>query len=413
MVMIRRILFWVHLTAGVTAGIVILIMCVTGTLLTFQQSVLGLVERAERKVRPPAGHASRLDVDTLLAKLREARPGVQPATLTFDSDPETAVTASLGAQGVVFIDPYTGTTLGSGSPRARALYRTVTNWHRWLAMEGDRRPLGRAITGACNAAFLLLAVSGLYLWIPRQWTARHVGAVALFRRGLSGKARDFNWHNTIGLWSAPILIVLTATGMVISYTWAGNLVYTLTGSPLPSAGRGGGPAASSPVAGGRGSRPATGQPAQPPTARTPQRADDAATLEPMFFAAQARIPTWNTIVMRMPARAGAAVSFTISDRGHWNPFARSTLTFDPSASNSPRWEPYAGLSPGQRLRGWMRFAHTGELGGLAGEAIAGLASAGGAVLVYTGVALALRRLASWRERRAVHRPIDVPTVTIR
>jgi hypothetical protein len=47
----------------------------------------------------------------------------------------------------------------------------------------------------------------------------------------------------------------------------------------------------------------------------------------------------------------------------------------------------------------MRFAHTGELGGLTGEAIAGLASAGGAFLVYTGVALALRRLATWRARR--------------
>ena len=62
--------------------------------------------------------------------------------------------------------------------------------------------------------------------------------------GLRGKARDFNWHNVIGFWCAPILVVLTASGMVISYTWASNLVYTLTGSPRPAAaaGRGGGPA---------------------------------------------------------------------------------------------------------------------------------------------------------------------------
>ena len=39
-----------------------------------------------------------------------------------------------------------------------------------------------------------------------------------------------------------MLIVLTMTGMVISYPWASNLVYTLTGSPRPvAAGRGGGP----------------------------------------------------------------------------------------------------------------------------------------------------------------------------
>ena len=80
--------------------------------------------------------------------------------------------------------------------------------------------------------------------------------VIFFRRGLRGKARDFNWHNVIGFWCAPVLIVLTATGMVISYSWASNLVYTLTGSPRPVvAGRGGGPGGGgAEEGGGRGGR---------------------------------------------------------------------------------------------------------------------------------------------------------------
>ena len=60
----------------------------------------------------------------------------------------------------------------------------------------------------------------------------------------------------------------------------------------------------------------------------------------------------------------------------------------------------------------MRFAHTGELGGLTGEAVAGLASAGGAFLVYTGVALALRRLAAWRRRRAPVREMETPDARV-
>ena len=48
----------------------------------------------------------------------------------------------------------------------------------------------------------------------------------------------------------------------------------------------------------------------------------------------------------------------------------------------------------------MRFAHTGEVLGIPGQTIAGLVSAGGAVLVWTGMALAWRRLRSWRKRRA-------------
>ncbi|MBP7778413.1 MAG: hypothetical protein KA371_14950 [Acidobacteria bacterium] len=46
----------------------------------------------------------------------------------------------------------------------------------------------------------------------------------------------------------------------------------------------------------------------------------------------------------------------------------------------------------------MRFAHTGEYYGLTGQTIAGLVSAGGAVLVYTGLALAWRRRWAWLRR---------------
>ena len=51
---LRTVLFWTHLTAGLVAGVVILIMSVTGTLLTFQQSVLKMVERSQRYVEVPA-----------------------------------------------------------------------------------------------------------------------------------------------------------------------------------------------------------------------------------------------------------------------------------------------------------------------------------------------------------------------
>jgi uncharacterized iron-regulated membrane protein len=64
-----------------------------------------------------------------------------------------------------------------------------------------------------------------------------------------------------------------------------------------------------------------------------------------------------------------------------------------------RCETFADQSRGRRLRSWLRFAHTGEYYGLAGQTIAGLVSAGGAVLVWTGIALALRRLLSWIGRR--------------
>lgn len=62
-----------------------------------------------------------------------------------------------------------------------------------------------------------------------------------------------------------------------------------------------------------------------------------------------------------------------------------------------RWEPFSSMTLGRRLRMVLRFAHTGEGVGLAGQTVAGLVSAGASALVYTGLALTWRR--AWQVRR--------------
>ena len=78
---------------------------------------------------------------------------------------------------------------------------------------------------------------------------------------------------------------------------------------------------------------------------------------------------------------------------------RTTLTIDRASGAIVQRETFADLGPGRQLRSWLRFAHTGEIYGMPGQTVAGLVSAGGAVLVYTGLALALRRCWAWMRRR--------------
>jgi uncharacterized iron-regulated membrane protein len=58
------------------------------------------------------------------------------------------------------------------------VFRALEDWHRWLGASAANRTSTRAVTGACNLAFLALAVSGLYLWWPRTWTPSHTRASA-------------------------------------------------------------------------------------------------------------------------------------------------------------------------------------------------------------------------------------------
>ncbi len=201
-----------------------------------------------------------------------------------------------------------------------------------------------------------------------------------------------------------MLVVLTTTGMVISYAWASNLVYTVTGSPRPAAAAGSagqprqppGDPARAPGSGRTGVSGADRGTSGPPGPGRPSA--PAAPLDDLVVAAARQVPGWSTVALRLPARPGAPATATITDGAHWNRFARSTLTLDSRTGVAVKWEPYAAASAGQKLRGWMRFAHTGELGGLAGEAVAGAASLGGGFLVWTGMALSLRRFAAWRAR---------------
>ena len=76
------------------------------------------------------------------------------------------------------------------------------------------------------------------------------------------------------------------------------------------------------------------------------------------------------------------------------------VCLDRATGNVVRWEPYQWQTTGRQIRTFLRFAHTGEFFGIIGQTIAGIASAGGVVLVWTGISLAARRLSGWWSRRA-------------
>ena len=107
---------------------------------------------------------------------------------------------------------------------------------------------------------------------------------------------------------------------------------------------------------------------------------------------------WRTINLRLPGTNDSEVTFTI-DRG-WGgqPQLRSTMVFDRKSGALLRSQSFADQNRGQQARSWLRFVHTGEFYGLPGQTVAGIASLAGVFLVWTGLALALRRLLAWLKR---------------
>lgn len=372
----RKIIFWCHLPVGALAGVVILIMCVTGVFLSYEKQITSWADTRGYRSAPPTAGAQHLPIENLIAKARETR-GAMPTAITLKSDPEAPAEIAFGRETTLFANPYTGVILGEGSQKTRAFFRTVTDWHRWLGAKGDNRSVARAITGACNLGFLFLVMSGFYLWWPRNWNLKAVRNVTWFRRGLPSKARDFNWHNVIGFWSAGPLFIVVLSAVVISYTWAGNLVYRSVGETPPA------PRAN-----------------QPPANRDNAAQPTFENLNSAWTRAEQQVSDWKSISLQLPAAAAAPLTFNIDRGTGGQPQKRAQLVLDRATGEVVRWEPFSSYTRGRQLRSILRFAHTGEVVGVVGQTIAGLVSTGGAVLVITGLALAIRRLRAWLGRRS-------------
>ena len=208
---LRKILFWAHLVAGVAAGVIIAVMCLTGAAIAFEKQIVAWAERDVARVPVPP-NARRLSIDELLRRSRESGMASPPASITVAADPQSAATLTGAHAAVYYINPYTGQLSAAPRQSLRKFFQTMTEWHRWLGASNEHRATGRAVTGAANLLFFFLALSGLVLWWPRVRSWRTLRLSLVFVRGLTGRARDWNWHNSVGFWCAPFLLVLTATG---------------------------------------------------------------------------------------------------------------------------------------------------------------------------------------------------------
>ena len=377
---IRKIIFWSHLVVGVATGLVVFVLAATGVLLTYETQIL---RWAEHRVGIEAV-GERLDADAL-AEAALIETGGQATALVFENDPDAPVTATTGRRGKLLLDPYTGAALGDGETGVARVFEVATGLHRWLSFSGMSEA-GRAVTGVANLGFFFLLLSGAYLWLPRIWRWARIKYTVLFRRSYpNAQVRDYHWHHIFGFWALIPLIVVVFTGVTMSYDRVQGAVMTLVG--VGGEEEGGGP----------------GRPGGEERGTTLQLAAGGATPAELLAAAEAHDPAWQRVTLTLPLTSGDTVTAMVDTGPGRRPTRQETLTLAKADASVVETRGYSDQPTAVRTFLFLRFGHTGEFFGLLGQTLAGLASLATLFMVYTGLALAWRRLISpllRRRRRA-------------
>jgi uncharacterized iron-regulated membrane protein len=372
----KRIIFWAHLIAGVIAGILIFTMSASGVLLTYERQIVDMADRSYF-VEPAAGQVP-LTLDQLSESVQKITNGKQGVSLVFSEEPNSPVVAKLSRREQILIDPYTGESLGEGATGVRSFFSTVTSFHRWLALSGESRDVGKSLISAANLLFVFIIVSGIYIWLPKIWRWNLVKFKLFFRRRLpNAKARDYNWHNVLGIWMMIPLFFIATTAVVFSYSWANKLVYTAYGEQAPTR---------------RG--PPGGKQQQNKSAQKGQTAEATPSLpmQSLLEKAKTYSADWETVSISLPRTDAQTIDATIDTGTGGQPTKQTKIKLNTSDGEIAGIEPFSSRTPATQARTYIRFLHTGESLGIVGQTIAGLASLAACFMVYTGLALAYRRL---------------------
>ena len=374
---LRQVLFWTHLGCGIVAAIGILTMSLTGVLLTYEPQIKDLV--AQSSYVPESQQHDRLPVDQLLNLAMELNPQAAAGTIVINSDPGAPVLFRSGRRGGMPLNPYSGEQLQPPVPWLDQIFSDIIGFHRWFNFDAEKRAVPRAIIGISNLIFLFLILSGLYLWIPQVLNWNMLRTRLLLRRGMKpGRARDFAWHHIFGIWSALPLIVLVISGSLFSFRWTGDLVFAAFGTERPVST--GSVSQGNPKADNRDA------------VETVHDTADFLSLDELFSSVSALETDWREIRITLPQENQPTVSATI-DRGNGGqPQLRSTVILNRRTGDISSIQTFDALPLNQRIRSTNRFLHTGQYFGLIGQTIAGLVSAFTVLMVWTGIALAWRRL---------------------
>jgi len=223
----RAVLFQVHLWTGLTLGILLVLLGLSGSILVYERELLALGAKPAPLV---SASGKRPPLDAFLANARAAVPSKRAAATIMLPKPGEALLVRFQRgpqQGTdVYLDPATARILETRQSPSNALVAFAHRFHGNLFIGGRE---GRQVVGWLGIAMLLLGLSGLVLWWPKR--GRWQGAFFL-RKSARGYRFHRELHGAVGIWAFAVFIAVSFSGVAIAFPESARAVLSL-GTPAP------------------------------------------------------------------------------------------------------------------------------------------------------------------------------------
>ncbi len=356
----RKVLLQVHLFLGLAAGLFLVILGLTGSVMAFEGDIDHWLHPGMWYV---ANGGRALAEGELIAAVEKQLAPARVAAVQLSQHRDLAQAMRLTDRSMVTVNPYTGAVLGrrTGPTRTEQWLGTIHQIHLRLAKDGQAAwaPAGKLVVSYAGLALFLLAPTGLVLWWRTRRSSIHWKA-SWFRI-------FFDSHQVIGIYAGLFLWIAAFTGMLIGFDSGEKAIYAVTHSSRPKFA---GPPASAPAPGA-----------------SPVGVDRA------IAAAEQAIPNAAVDMVGLPLNPKGSYQVILRVPEETSGSAHSSVAVDQFSGQTLDVHNFLTDSQGYR---WIRFnrsIHTGDIGGLAGHIVTSLSSLLLVAMVVTGIVIWLKKLA--------------------
>ncbi|QHV99611.1 PepSY-associated TM helix domain-containing protein [Spirosoma endbachense] len=222
---VKKLVGTIHLWLGLASGLIVFVISLTGCMLAFEQEIKN-VTQPYRFVEPPAG-GKLLPPSVLKAKAEAALPGKVANGVLYEETGRSATVGFYNADPefyyVVYLNPFSGEVLKVWD-EDEDFFHFILHGHYYLWLP---EKIGQPVVASATLIFLVLLISGLVLWWPKNKSAAKqrfsIKWNAAWRR------KNYDLHNVLGFYMLAVGMIFAITGLVWGFQWFSTLVYRVTG----------------------------------------------------------------------------------------------------------------------------------------------------------------------------------------